>query len=199
MKNLIAAVLLLISLSTQAAIVRIDFTAEITIATGELSNAHGTISGTALYKTDGQDSNSSSWTGEYFQTNKPLGLTANINGADDLNLQDMFVQVGYGVNIEYVNFVAGELDNPQGRTTGQLHFRNDAGTSLDDDSIPTAAELGTMNPVIFSYVKRSPDEVGRIEADLISANISVVPIPASVWLFGSALAGLGWMRRKQTV
>lgn len=28
---------------------------------------------------------------------------------------------------------------------------------------------------------------------------SVVPIPAAVWLFGSALAGLGWIRRKQTV
>lgn len=28
---------------------------------------------------------------------------------------------------------------------------------------------------------------------------SVVPIPAAVWLFGSALAGLGWARRKQTV
>jgi len=27
---------------------------------------------------------------------------------------------------------------------------------------------------------------------------SVVPIPAAVWLFGSALAGLGWLRRKQS-
>jgi hypothetical protein len=27
---------------------------------------------------------------------------------------------------------------------------------------------------------------------------TVVPIPAAVWLFGSALAGLGWLRRKQT-
>ena len=27
---------------------------------------------------------------------------------------------------------------------------------------------------------------------------SVVPIPAAVWLFGSALACLGWMKRKQT-
>jgi len=26
---------------------------------------------------------------------------------------------------------------------------------------------------------------------------SVVPIPAAAWLFGSALAGLGWIRRKQ--
>ena len=29
--------------------------------------------------------------------------------------------------------------------------------------------------------------------------VTAVPIPAAVWLFGSALAGLGWMRRKQTV
>jgi hypothetical protein len=28
---------------------------------------------------------------------------------------------------------------------------------------------------------------------------TIVPIPAAVWLFGSALAGLGWMRQKQTV
>ena len=27
---------------------------------------------------------------------------------------------------------------------------------------------------------------------------SVVPVPAAAWLFGSALAGLGWLRRKQT-
>jgi hypothetical protein len=27
---------------------------------------------------------------------------------------------------------------------------------------------------------------------------SAVPIPAAVWLFGSALAGLGWMRRKKS-
>jgi hypothetical protein len=28
---------------------------------------------------------------------------------------------------------------------------------------------------------------------------TVVPIPAAVWLFGSALAGLSWLRRKQTL
>jgi hypothetical protein len=32
-----------------------------------------------------------------------------------------------------------------------------------------------------------------------NVNAQVVPLPAAVWLFGSALAGLGWMRRKQTV
>ena len=29
-------------------------------------------------------------------------------------------------------------------------------------------------------------------------SVSAIPVPAAVWLFGSALAGLGWMRRKQT-
>jgi hypothetical protein len=28
---------------------------------------------------------------------------------------------------------------------------------------------------------------------------TVVPIPAAAWLFGSALAGLGWIRRKQPI
>lgn len=33
----------------------------------------------------------------------------------------------------------------------------------------------------------------------ITLSISEVPVPAAVWLFGSALAGLGWLRRRQTV
>lgn len=32
---------------------------------------------------------------------------------------------------------------------------------------------------------------------LVSGVITAVPIPAAVWLFGSALAGLGWFRRRQ--
>jgi len=33
----------------------------------------------------------------------------------------------------------------------------------------------------------------------LTATLAAVPIPAAVWLFGSALAGLGWVRRKPTV
>ena len=38
---------------------------------------------------------------------------------------------------------------------------------------------------------------GTVELDNIV--VSAVPVPAAVWLFGSALVGLGWLRRKQTV
>jgi len=34
--------------------------------------------------------------------------------------------------------------------------------------------------------------------NIISGSVSAVPVPAAVWLFGSALAGLGWLRRKRT-
>lgn len=44
-----------------------------------------------------------------------------------------------------------------------------------------------------SYAESGNDRYGVF---LVKA--SVVPIPAAVWLFGSALAGLGWMKRKQT-
>jgi hypothetical protein len=37
------------------------------------------------------------------------------------------------------------------------------------------------------------------EQQQVGVVFSTVPVPAAVWLFGSALAGLGWMRRKQTV
>lgn len=41
--------------------------------------------------------------------------------------------------------------------------------------------------------------VGGYEYSVVSGSViaNVVPIPAAVWLFGSALAALGWVRRKQ--
>jgi hypothetical protein len=36
------------------------------------------------------------------------------------------------------------------------------------------------------------------DPDIGSYLVTTVPIPAAVWLFGSALAGLGWMRRRKT-
>jgi hypothetical protein len=42
-------------------------------------------------------------------------------------------------------------------------------------------------------------EDGKAQTSFQGAiSYSAVPVPAAVWLFGSALAGLGWMRRKQT-
>ena len=39
--------------------------------------------------------------------------------------------------------------------------------------------------------------IATVSATSYSLGASVVPIPAAAWLFGSALMGLGWMRRKR--
>jgi hypothetical protein len=40
---------------------------------------------------------------------------------------------------------------------------------------------------------------GGDQAAIVAGTVTAVPVPAAIWLFGSALAGLGWMRRKQIV
>jgi hypothetical protein len=52
------------------------------------------------------------------------------------------------------------------------------------------------------YGSPDGDHMDMVEGrfhDIALVSGSVVPLPAAVWLFGSALAGLGWIRRKQTV
>ena len=87
------------------------------------------------------------------------------------------------------------LDTGVGRLTGTTA----GGASITG----TLADLGQgdwLNLVSFGYYSSNPGGTpipAIIEVDNII--LEAVPIPASVWLFGSALAGLGWLRRRQTV
>ena len=63
-------------------------------------------------------------------------------------------------------------------------WTTEAGYTEFTDIVSLSFTAATSTPSSFIFI------------DNIQANI--VPVPAAVWLFGSALAGLGWMRRKQT-
>jgi len=56
---------------------------------------------------------------------------------------------------------------------------------------------GFTNLIEVTWQGQESGVNGFIMLDNIA--VTAVPIPAAVWLFGSALAGLGWLRRKQTV
>jgi hypothetical protein len=57
--------------------------------------------------------------------------------------------------------------------------------------VPPLGASATLNEVF------QPDWVGnRAEYHFELSNSSVVPVPAAVWLFGSGLGLLGWIRRK---
>jgi hypothetical protein len=78
----------------------------------------------------------------------------------------------------------------------------------DPTQVITGLELLTTN-LINVTTAFDPNAIGLlVNSPLASSTDTVVtykiltsqvPIPAAVWLFGSALAGLGWMRRRKTV
>ncbi len=63
----------------------------------------------------------------------------------------------------------------------------------------------TMGNCLLDYeVDNAPESALGIQLtenslQWAAGNLTVVPVPAAVWLFGSALAGLGWFRRKSAV
>jgi hypothetical protein len=61
------------------------------------------------------------------------------------------------------------------------------------------ADLGSgdwLNLQYVSITNDGPAFAGHVVVDNIAVG-SAVPVPAAVWLFGSAIAGLCWLRRKQ--
>lgn len=70
--------------------------------------------------------------------------------------------------------------------SGDYYLRVDA-----SDPFPSNGRCHNLNNTGFVCVNDAYDIYSTIA-------MSSVPIPAAVWLFGSALAGLGWFRRKQT-
>ena len=66
-------------------------------------------------------------------------------------------------------------------TETELGFCSDADVGVDDCAVLAVYQTGTFAD--------GPYSGGNLTG-------SVVPIPAAVWLFGSALLGLGWMRRR---
>ena len=75
--------------------------------------------------------------------------------------------------------------------------------SVDKSPNAYAFDIGSVDSRYFEIdvVTRSADTPGHsgFNEVIFGGAASVIPIPAAVWLFGSALAGLGWMRRKQTL
>jgi hypothetical protein len=73
---------------------------------------------------------------------------------------------------------------------------------LSDESLPSSLPVpgsGTGGVALsFATFDAGGSVIDEHVVIGIINTISVIPIPAAVWLFGSALAGLGWIRRKQT-
>jgi hypothetical protein len=92
--------------------------------------------------------------------------------------------------------------------------RNTAADPMDGEEMPTLAELQQLTlpddgvSAVSNYFSiGAPPFDGWIanfdnsdiyDYNILDVSVSEIPLPPAVWLFSSALAGLGWMRQKQT-
>ena len=116
-----------------------------------------------------------------------------ING--DSATVDLYLQASS--NVDFFDFTS---------TTSSLDFNGDSGGiqrwRLDATLNPAADFFSPANSMavnIQNTLQAFTDENGEsawIQKKIVLGVNTVVPLPASVWLFGSALAGLGWLRRK---
>ncbi|MGI9291169.1 MAG: VPLPA-CTERM sorting domain-containing protein [Gammaproteobacteria bacterium] len=64
------------------------------------------------------------------------------------------------------------------------------------DGIFSDPGVSRLQPGIFFDPEIVYNE-SSVKFDIDDVSLTAVPVPAAVWLFGSALAGLGWMKRRQ--
>ena len=185
MSRLSLITLLLLSASANAATVMIDFDGQTPGAGAPL-----TIDG-YTFSDDGPTSNSvieesgnNSFGVNDFWTCQAFSCGMNVIGLDKQDGNNFAL---HSVGIEISD--GGSLS-----VYGHM-----AGGGLASGLIGSSDWLNLTDVTFFAEFTCDPcgGQYNQLTVDNIS--VSAVPVPAAVWLFGSALAGLGWLRRKPTM
>jgi hypothetical protein len=197
MKHFFTVFLLLASSSAYSANVTLDFEQFV----GTVGTFESVQAGTAL--------------GNGFQINSAIDVIW-LNGLGPAPIPDgtavsIALNSNTGPSIEF-----GRID---GQAFDLISFQHAFGGSGDYDFSITATLAGGglvsdlvsvteidsqydtfLNSGLFNNIVNFSVSTDGTTPALALDNIAVtaVPVPAAVWLFGSALAGLGWMRRKPT-
>jgi hypothetical protein len=151
----------------------------------------------------------------FYNGNYEIDTVSVTNDSSDLMAgPDSSTSYTIDVNAEniYIN-VSGTWNSGHGFNGFKIFDLDDSsGLGLSAIDVDTDISNWTLDRLVFTHdqiwILLAGDGFGSlggysVEPFYIDLSLTfdavVVPIPAAVWLFGSALVGLGWMRRKQTV
>jgi hypothetical protein len=129
-----------------------------------------------------------------------------LGGALDLSYDETIINVT-SVSITAPTDIGsdnGTIDNNAG-TVDRMGFATFAGVAggnfmfatVNFDTVglgTTVLQLTDSNDLVFRWVNEDLSAVG---VNTVAGSITVVPLPAAAWLFGSALLGLGVVKRKK--
>jgi hypothetical protein len=203
MRHALGVILLFILGSAQAAPVTIDFE-EFNIGDGGGSVFDTPILASQGYEFTGDGSPEGPFTSTEVMTGTNTGGTNAYGGSIGGLGQDGF-NFHVTVRLDKADggaFAIHNLDlfmdtDPDGWMLITGFLAGGGGTSLLGVPVGTGDWLNLIS--VTFYAEGNGFGFGSATVELDNIVVSAVPIPAAVWLFGSALAGLGWMRRKQTV
>ncbi|MFT6051921.1 MAG: hypothetical protein ACI9B9_001564 [Halioglobus sp.] len=101
--------------------------------------------------------------------------------------------VGYTINQDTFNFGDGNAQGTIGPIGGGGYFETAAGSFANATGYAQNFTLATDTTVRFFLY----DDILYDNRGGVSLSVAAVPLPAAAWLFGSALLGLGMIKRRK--
>jgi hypothetical protein len=193
MKNLIAAVLLLVSTCANASIVTVDFEEFAPDFTFFGPIQDNPVNVEPRFEVTHE--NAAWWEG-MGTGNESSEVQLAFGSGKEWTFRD---REGFEFDLLSLDFFFSEIHS---ENSFDIHAEKGDGSVVNLTVNGTLEENGVWENVSFASSLEnvvSVTFVGNttaIQYDNIVVN--AVPVPAAVWLFGSALAGLGWLRRRQT-
>ena len=128
-----------------------------------------------------------------------MDITRDDGAAFDLSSIDLFGAAnGDGLTVQGYDalgqLIATSVVAPTGFDSNGMVISDGWRTAVFGDEWNSVSKVIITESFGFCGACNGFDQSSGIGVDNFAA--TVVPIPAAVWLFGSALAGLGWFRRK---
>jgi hypothetical protein len=118
------------------------------------------------------------------QANSVLGTSTELLSGVGNDWNDISIDYTFNANDYYV--ILWRPTDGNGTWTNSIDYYYDSG-------LPATAGPATLIDGVEGY-----DADSFINTLHPNMRVNIIPIPAAVWLFGSGLGVLGWMRRRQT-